>query len=183
MVEATIPWLRSSGHEQQRARRSPTGMKRSLIVAFMLTLSASLAESASAAAGAAQGSGTVGGHSDCFTCVPPVISSGGKGVSFSFSFSGTGTGAAVPVTGTFNAVDKETNTGLAYSGPAVIFPQNHTLCLFGVDPCFLTTPDGSTLPAACLFCAIDDSSNVLSVQITFSGAAPNCDNIGIICLS
>src|SRR5438132_10851121 len=112
-------------------------MKRSLIVALMLTLSAFSAERASAQTVSAQGSGTVGGSSDCFTCVPPVISFGGKGVSFSFSFSGScplmGCGSAVTVMGTFNAVDRETNISLAYSGPGVISPQNHTLCVPGVE--------------------------------------------------
>ena len=155
-------------------------MKRSLIVALMLTLSAFSAERASAQTVSAQGSGTVGGASDCFTCVPPVISSGGKGVSFSFSFSGScplmGCGSAVTVMGTFNAVDRETNISLAYSGPGVISPQNHTLCVPGVDPCFLTTPDGSTMPAAvCFICAVDNSSNGRADQIIFSGLAVNGD--------
>jgi len=102
------------------------------------------------------------------------MSSGGKGVSFGFSFSGTVpvTGVpvtGVPVTGTFNAVDKETNISLAYLGPAVIFPQSHTLCFGGgVDPCLLTTPDGSTL-AACLLCAVDNSSNGRADEINFLG--------------
>src|SRR3989442_1368248 len=150
-------------------------MKRSLVVAFMLTLSAFFADRASAQTVSAQGSGTVGGSSECFTCAPPVISSGGKGVSFSFSFSGTGTGEAVPVTGTFNAVDRETNISLAYSGPGVISAQNHTLCVPGVDPCFLTTPDGSTMLAACFICAVDNSSNGRADQIIFSGFAGNGD--------
>ena len=161
-------------------------MKRSLIVALMLTLSAFSAERASAQTVSAQGSGTVGGSSDCFTCVPPVVSSGGKGVSFSFSFIGScplmGCGSAVTVMGTFNAVDRETNISLAYSGPGVISPQNHTLCVPGVDPCLLTTPDGSTLEGGCFICATDNSSNGRADQIIFSGLAVNGEIAGCAAL-
>ena len=152
-------------------------MRRSLVVAFMLTLSALFTETASAQTVSAQGSGIVAGSSDCLTCVPQVMSSGGKGVSFGFSFSGTVTTdpSAVAVTGTFNAVDKETNISLTYSGPAVLFPQNHTLCFPAVDPCLLTTPDGSTLEGGCFICATDNSSNGRADQIIFSGLAVNGD--------
>jgi len=147
-------------------------MRRSLVVA-LLTLPAFFAERASAQTVSAQGSGIVAGSSDCLTCVPQVMSSGGKGVSFGFSFSGTVTTdpSAVAVTGTFNAVDKETNISLTYSRPAVLSPHSHTLCFPAVDACLLTTAGSPPLPAACSFCAVDNSSNGRADEITFFGTA------------
>lgn len=135
-------------------------MKRNLIVALILTLSALFAERANAQTISAHGSGTVSGSSDCTipTCDPPIFSGGGKGVAFSFSFSGTGTDFAVG-NGTFTAVDKETNISVAYAGVANINADAHALSSPGLVVCLLTAPNGTTEVGLCEFTAVDRTSN------------------------
>src|SRR5437879_13815978 len=131
-------------------------MKRGLFIAVVLTLSAFVAERANAQTASAHGSGTENTFfAVCSTCVPPILSSGGKGLRFDFSFRGTGTGM-VPSIGTLTAVDKETNISLAYQGLATINTDFHTLS--GSGACLLTAPDGTTVSGTCTFSARDTTS-------------------------
>ena len=143
-------------------------MKRTVILTFMLVLSAFFAERASAQTASAHGSGTVSGLSGCTSpiCVPLLFSEGGKGVSFSFSFSGTGTGVVGSI-GTFTAVDKETNISLKYLGVATIDTNLHNLT--GSGPCMLTAPDGTSQTGTCNFQTHDGTSGGGADGVTFFG--------------
>jgi hypothetical protein len=154
-------------------------MKRSLILAFMLVLSAFFVESARAQlvqpqtghpespTVTARGSGLIGGLS-C-TASPFFCSSGGDGVAFHFFFKGTGVGFSVPVAGFFTAIDLETGFRLDYKGSAIVFPASHQLEVNGT--CNVTTPDGVTLPGSCQLSAADRTSRGATDMLRISGSA------------
>ena len=154
-------------------------MKRVLAIVFVLTLSAFVAERANAQTASAKGSGTVAGASSCTspTCVPPIASSGGKGVDFKFSFTGTGVifgTFVVPANGTFTAVDRDTGISLAYFGTALIGTADHVLN--GGGPCLLTA-NGTTQLGTCNFSAADLVSGG-SDFVSFNGVSANISVAG-----
>src|SRR5437016_559113 len=108
-------------------------MRRSLILACTLILSAFFGEPASAwleMMVRAHGAGTVPGGS-CDTTKVPACTAGDQ-VSFYFVFSGNGTGTTVPVQGTFTATDLQTGVRLDFSGAGTLIPANHELQVTGM---------------------------------------------------
>ena len=145
-------------------------MRRSLILACTLILSAFFAEPASAwlqQMVRAQGAGTVPG-STCDTAKVPACMAGDE-VSFYFVFRGDGTGTSVPVEGTFTAIDLQSGVRLDFSGAGTVFPATHELQVTGM--CLVTTPSAGTVAGSCTLLAIDGTPSMAPDTIFISGSA------------